>query len=95
MSGYKDNNHPLFYEVAKKWRDCGWSVFCPAENNNGLPQSSYRHAMKDDLIEVLNSDAIALLPGWLESRGARLEVDLGKLIDCYFYDAFTMTEIYP
>lgn len=73
MSGYPEHNYPAFRAVTSHLRAEGHTVLCPTENFGGdrtLPKAVY---MLEDLRMVLEADAIALLPGWQDSEGARLE----------------------
>ena len=72
MSGLPERNYPAFLQAARDLRACGYEVFCPAQN--GLPaDASWEQHMRVDLMHLMQCDAVALLPGWQRSRGARLE----------------------
>lgn len=72
MSGLPEFNHPAFLQAARDLRACGYEVFCPAQN--GLPADApWERHMRVDLMHLMQCDAVALLPGWQRSRGARLE----------------------
>jgi hypothetical protein len=74
-------NFPAFHAAAAKLRKAGHEVWSPAERDEqegfdpktDTPQP-FRHYMKHDLPAVLESDVIALLPGWEKSVGACLEL---------------------
>ncbi len=81
MAGLPDHNFPLFNRVARRLRDDGYEVFNPAENDDGGVRRARAFYMRLDIPALMRSDAVALLPGWEQSRGASLEVwlaiDLG------------------
>jgi hypothetical protein len=61
-----------FYNAAMWLRVAGYCVCNPAEC--GLENSTWIDAMRYLIPKILECDAIALLPGWWKSKGARLEV---------------------
>lgn len=93
MTGHKDFNYPAFNAAASRWRDAGSTVFNPAENFDGDTGRDYREYMRADLAMLLDAEAIALLPGWRLSRGARFELLVSQLLGLLIYDAQTFTLI--
>lgn len=90
MRGYPEDNYPLFNEVTAKWRRFGFEVVNPAENFGGdrsLPWSTY---MKQDISQLVTCDAIALLPGYRSSEGARRELLIAQTLDLPVFDAIEM-----
>lgn len=80
MSGHANLNHPAFDRAAAQLRAQGHEVVSPAEMDRALgiySEGDYnvtlQEIMKNDLKQVLECDAIALLWGWQGSAGARLE----------------------
>jgi hypothetical protein len=72
MSGLPLNNHPAFHKAAKHFRGLGHRVENPADNN--LPAgSSWESYMRLAIRQLLRCEQIALLPGYENSRGAKLE----------------------
>lgn len=76
MTGYAESNYPAFNAAAAALRELGHTVLNPVDseqyNDTGKPQSwdwYMRHALR----MVLDAEAVALLPGWAASKGARLE----------------------
>lgn len=72
MTGLPDLNFPAFHAAARTLREHGLAVVNPAELNPDQ-SASWTACMRRDLAELVTCDAIALLPGWHRSRGAKLE----------------------
>lgn len=89
MQGLPQFNFPAFTTAAAAWRDRGYTVINPAENFGGktdLPRPEY---IRQDIIQLVGADAIALLPGWQGSKGASLEAAIAKELELEFLDALT------
>jgi hypothetical protein len=101
MTGIKDYNFPAFFAAAADLRARGHEVWSPAENDvcqDGFDPTkdkaqAHRHYMKRDLPAVLDADAVAVLPGWENSKGARLEVHVARECGIPILDAGTMVEV--
>ena len=90
MTGHADHNYPAFHSAAERFKAAGWEVINPAENFDGrtdLPREMYLRA---DLALLVDCAAIALLPGWEESRGAKLEYLLAREFGMQVFDAETL-----
>lgn len=85
MSGYPDYNFATFNEAAKRLRAAGYEVVNPAEMDGGDTSQSWGYYLKRDLPQLLSCDAVALLPGWERSRGAKLEVQTAKAVGMPVY----------
>ncbi|MEM5371338.1 DUF4406 domain-containing protein [Paraburkholderia azotifigens] len=72
MTGLPDSNKPAFNAEAARLREMGFEVVNPAEVDLG-PKATWFQYMRADLKLMLDCDAIALLPGWMKSRGAAIE----------------------
>ena len=86
MTGLPDHNFPAFNDAAARFRADGWEVANPAENFGGrtdLPRSSY---MRADIAILAGCDAVAMLPGWEQSRGARLEHHIAVALSFTVYE---------
>lgn len=96
MSGLPNFNTPLFMATAQKWRDAGYFVQNPVELG-GLDQSKdWRTYMIVDLtVIMLACDAIAVIPGWEASKGARVEMMIARAFGLEIYDAETFELINP
>ena len=78
ITGRKDYNRPAFAKASQELRLQGWSVFNPAAAN--LENEPLPKIMNYCLMRVCESDAIAMLPGWWRSGGARVEWLLAKYL---------------
>lgn len=91
MTGLPDLNYPAFLAAEKDLIAAGYLVRNPAHidtlhNHTGEPQAwdwYMRHAIR----MLLSADGVALLPGWRESRGARIEQRLAADLEMPVYYA--------
>lgn len=85
MTGLPDYNFPAFEQARDRIRTMGHEVICPAEAGQveGWEWSDY---MKRDILMLLDVDSVVVLPGWEDSRGARLEVHLASALGMTIYD---------
>jgi hypothetical protein len=72
MTGLPHNNYPAFNREARRLRELGYWVENPAENP-APPRREWAEYMRMSLMQLTKCDAVALLPGWEQSRGATLE----------------------
>ena len=72
-------NFPAFNAAAEGLRAAGYDVVNPADHgiNDGWEWADY---MRLALSAMLTCEGVATLPGWLESRGATLEVHVAKAL---------------
>ena len=71
MTGIADNNFPAFHEWAARLRADGFDVVSPAEIQEA---GTWEMCLRNDMRELPTCDAIALMPGWENSKGAHLEL---------------------
>lgn len=89
MRGYADDNFPAFERAAARFRALGHDVVSPHEltetvhgGARDLPPRTY---MQTDIAALITCDAIALLPGWERSTGARCEATIAVTLGLAFF----------
>jgi hypothetical protein len=98
MRGKPLYNFPAFDEAAARLRKLGHEVHNPAEvdRENGfdperpiLTNAFMRRAFAGDVAAICEADAIAMLPGWRDSEGARIEHAIAVMLGLEVLDATT------
>lgn len=84
MSGLPEFNYPAFFAAELSLMAKGFEVLNPArvEDENptpGVPQD-WSWYMRRTIKMLCNADGMALLPGWLNSRGTRVELRVAEAI---------------
>lgn len=74
MSGQVDYNKPAFFRAAAELRCMNHEVINPAETDKDAEGIAWESFLRKDLASIVHCDAIALLPGWDKSKGARFEL---------------------
>lgn len=75
MTGLPELNYPAFNAAAARLRALGFEVENPAENPE--PHcGSWLGYMRMAIRQLSQCDGVVLLPGWQESKGARIEHQL-------------------
>jgi len=77
MTGYPGLNLPAFAAAADTLRALGHEPVNPGENTLG-PDPQWADYLRVDLSDLVTCSAVALLPGWHESKGALLEIHVAK-----------------
>jgi hypothetical protein len=79
MTGLKDFNFPAFNAEADRLRAEGHEVLNPADHGliDGFVWLDY---MRLDIAQLITCDAIQLLPGWENSKGATLEHHIAQAL---------------
>ena len=79
MTGIADYNFPAFHAEAASLRARGLHVENPAEH--GIAEgATWADYLRYDVGRLATCERIHLLPGWSDSRGARLEVVLARAL---------------
>lgn len=89
MTGLPLLNFPAFHAAAAELRAAGYEVENPAENPQPPCGGTWLGYMRMAVAQVATVDAVVLLPGWENSKGARVERDLavGLGLDVMTLDA--------
>lgn len=90
MTGVPEHNFPAFHAAAERLRRAGYTVVNPAENFAGRTDLSRELYMRLDVGLLATCDAVAMLPGWRDSRGARVEYLLAREMGLELMDAQTL-----
>ena len=99
MRGYPQYNFPLFIQAAYKLREFGHDVRSPAEHDieagfdfndpTAVERFDLDEALAWDIEQVRSwADAVVCLPGWTDSKGTAMELDMAELCGkaAYEYD---------
>ncbi len=81
MTGLPEYNYPAFYAAEEALTAAGHTVLNPARNGTIVGSNAWQQYMRLSIAQVLQAEGVALLPGWLDSRGARLERRIAKALD--------------
>ena len=80
MSGHVDMNRSAFNAAESLLRRGGYRPLNPVRN--GVDEAApYLEHMRADLRMLLEADAVAVLPDWERSNGARIEVGLAQSLN--------------
>lgn len=73
-------NRQLFFDAQAVLEELGHDVLNPCKIQ-GLPTWTWHDWMRPSLHMLLMANAITLLEGWEQSRGARLEWEVARQLD--------------
>ncbi|WJJ55011.1 DUF4406 domain-containing protein [Xanthomonas phage RTH11] len=80
MTGLPEYNFPAFNAAAEELRATGATVYNPADHGliDGAAWDDY---LRFDIGNLVKCESIYLLPGWSNSKGARMEYKLARKLD--------------
>lgn len=73
MTGLPEHNFPAFFAAEERLRQAGFEPLNPARHFDGETDRDRAEYMRADMELLLRCDGLAMLPGWEQSRGAKLE----------------------
>lgn len=77
MSGLPEFNHPAFFAAERDIRErFGCLIINPARQ---AEQPTWEAYMRGDLHMLRHATHMVMLPGWQNSRGAKIEADLADM----------------
>ena len=92
MTGHPEFNYPAFHAEAARIRALGHDVVNPAEISAEAGEgATWTDYLRADLREMLTCDTVALMPGWHNSRGAHLEVQVAHRLNMAIVEARDLT----
>ena len=77
MSGIPEHNFPAFHAEAARLRAAGYEVVNPAEMDHASG-ALWDECLRKDIVQLVTCEGIALMIGWEDSRGAKLEFHIAK-----------------
>lgn len=99
MTGHPDNNMYAFQMAQTTLKEHGYNVINPHEISETVnirffemgKVAEYEDYLKEDIIQMLShADCVLVLPGWCNSKGAKLEVAIALACGIKVY--FTMAD---
>ncbi|MGD9678409.1 MAG: DUF4406 domain-containing protein [Vulcanibacillus sp.] len=91
MTGLPNFNFHEFNRMANCLRRIGLDVINPAEIVS--KDKSWEDFMRTDIKELMRADKVAVLTGWQNSMGSRLEVAIAAALNMEVIDAYTLKPI--
>ena len=95
ITGYENGNKVAFETAAKNLRSRGYEVISPLELNTPEEEKEalekhygemYWKLLARDMVVISTVNGIIFLPGWEDSKGARLEAYTGLLNNHPFFE---------
>jgi hypothetical protein len=80
MTGVPYKNFPAFIKASQALRKAEYKVVSPHELETKDVRFTWENCMRRDIKHLMKCSAIATLPRWKKSRGANLEIYIGKAL---------------
>jgi hypothetical protein len=84
MTGLPEYNKPAFDEAARHWKETR-VVINPARNYGGDQTLTHAQYMRYSIHQLLIVDAVYMLKGWQDSKGATAEHTIAKSLGLEIY----------
>ena len=82
MSGLPDLNYPAFFAAEEELKDKFNSILNPARLELDVDQSStWENWMRKAIVMLTSASHVVLLPGWENSKGAKLELAIAEALN--------------
>lgn len=82
MNGYPENNFPAFQKALDLCLNSGIMAISPHEIKHEGTDLQWQDYLRGDLVQMLlQCQGIILIPGWVQSKGARLELSVALALD--------------
>lgn len=91
MTGYPNFNYDSFNKAEEEWQAAGWAVANPARHFDGAQDLPYEEYIREAILDLIESDAVVLLPGWYDSFGANTELVVARALSLPIYAHATGT----
>lgn len=85
MTGLPGYNYPAFHAAERSLRDFFQAKHIINAAKLNKAGTSWKKCLVNDLKKLVHCDAMLVLQGWESSKGARLEVYVGKMLDMAIY----------
>jgi hypothetical protein len=80
MTGLPEYNYPAFNAAAEALQAIGHRAINPACHDFAAELKPWDWYVREGLRMLLDAEAVALLPGWEQSKGATLEVTVANAL---------------